>query len=63
MSYGLGVLADKGTEEQFGPQLTTVLDTVKAMHTNTKEDDAKDNCVACVVRIVEKYGNKLPEDV
>ena len=32
------------------------------MHTNSDEDDAKDNCLAAIVRILEKYSAKLPQD-
>ena len=30
------------------------------MHTASEEGDAKDNCVACIVRILERYNDKLP---
>ena len=32
------------------------------MHAASDEDDAKDNCVACIVRILERYHSQMPVD-
>lgn len=31
------------------------------MHTATAEDDAKENCVATIIRIIDIYGKLFPE--
>lgn len=60
VSYGIAVFADKAPVELFGPHLQTALSAIKQMHTASAEADAKDNCIACIVRILEKYHDKLP---
>jgi hypothetical protein len=32
---------------------------VKQMHSNSDAEDAKDNCIACLVRILEKYAETI----
>ena len=55
VSYGLGILADKAPTQLFEPHLETAMNCVKNMYTASQEDDAKDNCIACLVRILEGY--------
>jgi hypothetical protein len=62
VSYGIGIFADKAPVELFQPHLETAMTTVKTMYAATKEDDAKDNCIACLVRILERYRQSLPPD-
>ena len=32
------------------------------MHTASEEQDAKDNCTAAIVRILERYHDKMPQE-
>jgi len=34
---------------------------IKTMHSATEEADAKDNCIAGIVKILERYHDKLPQ--
>ena len=61
VSYGLGVLADKSPEDKFAPHLNNVLLAIKQMHEASSEQDSKDNCVASIARIAEKYQKTMPE--
>ena len=38
------------------------MQAIKKMHKASAEEDAKDNCIACFVRILERYHDKLPQD-
>ena len=60
VSYGIGICADKAQPEQFEPHLQTALQAIKQMHMSSDDEAAKDNCIACIVRILEKYHAKLP---
>ena len=62
VSYGIAICAEKATIEQFGPHLNTALETIKRMHQCTEEADAKDNCVAGIVRILDRYHDKMPAE-
>lgn len=53
-SYALGILADKAPE-QFLPHLGTAMMAVKMMYEASDADDAKENCIACLCRIIEKF--------
>lgn len=62
VSYAIAICADKAPIEVFGPHLQTAMQAIKNMHQASEEDDAKDNCIACLVRILERYHDKLPQD-
>jgi len=55
VSYGMAICADKASPEQFLPHLANTLVAIKQMHTASEEPDAKDNCLAAIVRILERY--------
>lgn len=61
VAYGIAICADKATIEQFGPHLEQALTAIKTMHSRTEADDAKDNCLAAIVRILEKFHDKMPQ--
>lgn len=61
VSYSFGILAEKAPKESFVPHLPTILQTVKNMHTATEPDDAKENCVATIIRIIDIYGHQFTE--
>ena len=62
VAYGFGVLAEKAPVELFAPHLNTAMTCVKNMHAASQEADAKDNCVATLAKIIEKYQASLPKD-
>ena len=51
-SYALGILATKAPD-QFKNHLGPAMQAVKNMHSLSDAQDAKDNCVATLVRILE----------
>jgi type II secretory pathway component PulF len=53
-SYALGILAQKAPD-QFKNYLNPAMQAVKNMHSLSDAQDAKDNCVATLVRILEQY--------
>jgi len=55
VAYGIGILAEKASTAQVTPHLQTLLQAVKTMYTNTPEEDAKDNCIATIVRFLEVH--------
>ena len=55
VAYSYGVLADKSPVEQFTPHLNKVMKCIKDMHTASQENEAKDNCVAALTKIADKY--------
>lgn len=57
-AYGIGILAEK-CHEKFPQHLQTALSAIKTMHTNSEDKDAKDNCIASIVRILETYGSSM----
>lgn len=62
VAYAIAVCADKAPLDVFGPHLETSMQAIKNMYEAVAEQDAKDNCVACLVRILERYHDKLPEN-
>lgn len=62
VAYAIAVCAEKATTETFVPQLQAAMQAIKKMHKASAEEDAKDNCIACFVRILERYHDKLPQD-
>ena len=62
VAYGIAIIADKAPVEMFGPHLGTAMQAIKNMHQASLEEDAKDNCIACIVRILERYHDKMPQD-
>ena len=61
VAYSFAICADKSTIEQFGPHFEQALTAIKTMHSRTQADDAKDNCLAALVKILEKYHDKMPQ--
>ena len=62
VAYAIAVCADKAPAEVFLPHMSTAMQAIRNMHQASAEDDAKDNCIACFVRIMERYHDKLPQD-
>ena len=62
VAYAIAVCAEKATNEIFVPHLQAAMQAIKKMHKASAEEDAKDNCIACFVRILERYQDKLPQD-
>lgn len=60
VSYGFAICADKASQEQFMPHLQGTFQAIRAMHLASEEDDAKDNCLAAFVRILERYHDQIP---
>lgn len=52
VSYGVGILCQKGAQK-FEPNLMQALQMVQNMYTMTDAQDAKDNCIACIIRILD----------
>lgn len=42
------------------PHLQGTFQAIRAMHLASEEDDAKDNCLAAFVRILERYHDQIP---
>lgn len=61
VAYGMAIVSDKAPTEMFVPHLSSVMTAIKTMHTASEDDDAKDNCTAAIVRILERYHDKLPQ--
>ena len=59
VSYAMGILAVKAPD-QFAPHVNTIMTCIKEMHTASEEADAKDNCIACLVRIIERHSESIP---
>jgi|LakMenE01Jun11ns_1017448.scaffolds.fasta_scaffold7360268_1 hypothetical protein len=55
-SYALGILAEKAPEK-FKSHVKTACMAVNMMHEASDSEDAKDNCIACLCRIVEKFSD------
>lgn len=61
VSYSFGILADKASQEQFKPYIVKTLECIKVMHTNSEEEDAKDNCIATITRLLERHQSSFSE--
>jgi len=61
VSYSFGIMAEKASVDQFRPYLAKSLECVKKMHTASDEDDAKDNCIATITRILERHSDSFSE--
>ena len=62
VAYSFAICADKASPEQFLPHMQAVMQAIRSMYQASAEQDAKDNCLAGFVRILEKYHDQLPED-
>lgn len=60
-SYGMGILADKAPEK-FLPHLGTALMAVQMMYESSDAEDAKENCIACQCRIIERFQSQIPQN-
>lgn len=61
-SYSIGILCQKAPEK-FKQHLKQAMDAVQLMHTKSDAADAKDNCVATLIRILDHYPTEFPEQV
>ena len=61
VSYAMGILAVEAPDK-FAPHVDTVMTCIKNMHTASEEEDAKDNCIASLVRIIERHGESIPNE-
>lgn len=58
-SYALGILADRAPEK-FLPHLGSAMMAVKMMYDASDAEDAKENCLASLCRIIEKFYDYIP---
>lgn len=61
-SYAIGILCQKAPA-QFKPVMQQAMAAVQNMHQNSEAQDAKDNCVACLIRILDHHSAELAENV
>jgi len=54
ISYGIGILC-KNAPQRFEPILQEALAAVQRMHTASDAQDAKDNCIASIIRILDTF--------
>jgi len=61
VAYGIGVLA-KRTEPAatFANHVGTSLTITRLMYQNSQEEDAKDNCMMCMLKILDRFPDKFP---
>jgi len=62
VSYGFGILC-KNQPTKFKAVLQDTLQVVQSMHGLCDAQDAKDNCIACIIRILDQFGSEFPENV
>jgi hypothetical protein len=62
VAYGIGVLA-KRTEPAtlFANHVGTALSMTKMMYAASEEQDAKDNCMMCMLKILDRFPNQFPQ--
>jgi len=58
-SYALGILAEKASDK-FLPNLGSAMMAVKMMYDASDAEDAKENCLASLCRIIEKFSEQIP---
>lgn len=61
VAYGMAIVSEKAPINMFAPHLASVMQAIKTMHTASEDDDAKDNCTAAIVRILERYHDKMDQ--
>lgn len=65
VAYSFGVFAEKTPIEIFTPHKDEVLATIQIMYKNAVADEdagAKDNCVASIVRILDRFQSSIAAD-
>lgn len=59
VAYGIGVLAKKAPAEAFKAHIGTALKMTSAMFQASDADDAKDNCMITMLKMIDRF----PQDV
>jgi hypothetical protein len=55
VAYALGVLAKKAPSKIFENHTGSAVQMLQLMWNNSDEDDAKDNCMCGLLKILQKY--------
>lgn len=59
VAYGIGVLARKAPPALFEQHVGTALQMVSAMYQASAEQDAKDNCMSAMLKMLERFESQI----